>query len=241
MYTQEIDYFHENTKLAGFVAYDENISGKRPVVLIAHAWAGRGPFVCEKAKALAKLGYVGFAMDVYGKGVFGNTDEECAQLMKPLAENRPLLRERLMAGFDAAKQLDVADSERIAAIGFCFGGLCVLDMARMGTDLRGVVSFHGILGVPDELKNNRIKAKILALHGHDDPMVPPEQVLAFETEMTKAQADWQMHVYGNTMHAFTNPQASNRSFGTVYNKTADQRSWKAMQNFLEEIFYASST
>jgi dienelactone hydrolase len=127
------------------------------------------------------------------------------------------------------------DDSRIAAIGFCFGGLCSLDLARAGADLKGVVSFHGLLGALDD-NSHPIKAKILALHGHDDPMVPVEQVIAFEKEMTKAGADWQLHTFGNTQHAFTNPLANNPDFGTVYQPEADKRSWILMENFLAEIF-----
>ncbi|MDD2800652.1 MAG: dienelactone hydrolase family protein, partial [Methylococcales bacterium] len=128
------------------------------------------------------------------------------------------------------------DDSKIAAMGFCFGGLCVLDLARAGADLKGVVSFHGLLGAPDNLQSNSIKAKVLALHGHDDPMGPIEQVVAFEQEMTKAGADWQLHTYGHTMHAFTNPKANDPAFGTVYQANADKRSWLAMKNFLAEVF-----
>jgi len=136
----------------------------------------------------------------------------------------------------AAKQLSWVDASQCAAIGFCFGGLCVLDLARTGSDLQGVVSFHGLLGAPGNTDGNVVKAKVLVLHGHDDPMVSVEQVIAFEQEMTRAGADWQLHCYGNTMHAFTNPLANDPKFGTVYQPDADRRSWQAMQNFLNELF-----
>ncbi len=141
-----------------------------------------------------------------------------------------------MSALNALKLLPWVDDSKIAAIGFCFGGLCSLDLARTGANLKGVVSFHGLLGAPGNTEGNLIKAKILALHGHDDPMVPVEQVIAFEKEMTLAGADWQLHTFGNTMHAFTNPVANNPDFGTVYQPDADRRSWLAMQNFLAEIF-----
>lgn len=147
-----------------------------------------------------------------------------------------MLQRRMEAALAAVKLMPWTDGGRIAAIGFCFGGLCALDLARSGADIKGVVSFHGLLGAPEHTQNNRIKAKVLALHGHDDPMVPVEQVIAFEQEMTRAGADWQLHVYGNTMHAFTNPMANDPGFGTVYQKDADRRSWQSMKNFLEEIF-----
>lgn len=227
--------------LEAFFAFDDAISGRRPAVLINHAWGGRDDFVAEKAKKLAELGYLGFALDMYGKGILGTGPEENAKLMQPFMDDRTLLQKRILSALVAVKLLPWTDESRIAAIGFCFGGLCVLDLARSGADIRGVVSFHGLLGSPEQTKNNRIKAKVLALHGHDDPMVPVEQVIAFEQEMTLAGVDWQLHCYGNTMHAFTNPVANNPDFGTVYQADADRRSWQSMRNFLEEIFSHGST
>lgn len=231
-----INYLDGDTLLEAFFAYDDAIEGRRPVVLINHAWGGRDRFVADKAVKLAELGYVGFALDMYGKGVLGSGPEENAKLMTPFIENRAMLQQRIGAALAAAKLLPWVDDGKCAAIGFCFGGLCVLDLARSGADIKGVVSFHGLLGAPGNTEGKQIKAKVLALHGHDDPMVPPEQVLAFEQEMTKAGADWQVHVYGNTMHAFTNPVANDPGFGTVYQVDADKRSWTAMKNFLAEVF-----
>lgn len=235
--TKVVDYQEGNARLEGFAAYDSKKSGKRPVVLIAHAWRGRDDFVEEKARELAELGYVGFAMDVYGKGILGNNPEENSRLMQPLMQDRQMLRRRLLAGMETAKKLAEVDAQQVAAIGFCFGGLCVLDMARSGADLKGVVSFHGLLQ-PAEIPNKKIQAKVLALHGHDDPMVPPDVVLQFETEMTQAKVDWQVHVFGNTKHAFTNPVANDAKLGLLYNPVANQRAQLMMQNFLQEIFSA---
>jgi dienelactone hydrolase len=229
-------YLHDQVVLEGFFAYDDALVGQRPVVLIHHTWVGRDAFVAEKAKKLAALGYLAFATDLYGQGVLGDTPEACAKLMQPFIENRALLQQRLLVALTAVKLLPWADNQRIAAIGFCFGGLCALDFARTGADLRGVVSFHGLLTQPENLPNPNIKAKILVLHGHDDPMVPPEQVLALQTELSQAKADWQVHTYGLTVHAFTNPTANNPEFGTVYSVSADQRSWQAMELFLAEVF-----
>lgn len=231
-----VSYMDGDVVLEAFFAYDDAVSGRRPAVLINHAWGGRDDFVADKAKKLADLGYLGFALDMYGKGVRGSAPEENARLMQPFMEDRRLLQRRMEAALAAVKMMPWVDDGRIAAIGFCFGGLCVLDLARSGSDVKGVVSFHGLLGAPEHTQNNRIKAKVLALHGHDDPMVPVEQVIAFEQEMTRAGADWQLHAYGNTMHAFTNPLANDPGFGTVYQKDADRRSWQSMKNFLEEIF-----
>lgn len=231
-----IGYMDGDVQLEAFFAFDDALSGRRPAVLINHAWGGRDEFVAEKARKLAELGYVGFALDMYGKGVLGSGPEENARLMQPFMADRALLQKRIQAALYAVKQLPWVDDSKIAAIGFCFGGLCVLDLARTGADIKGVVSFHGLLGAPDNTRGTAIKAKVLALHGHDDPMVSPEQVLAFEQEMTEAGADWQVHAYGHTMHAFTNPVANDPAFGTVYQADADRRSWQAMQNFLGELF-----
>ena len=231
-----VGYLDGDVLLEAFFAFDDSLSGRRPAVLINHTWVGRDDFVAEKAVKLAELGYVGFAVDMYGKGVLGSSTEENAKLMQPFMDNRQMLQKRMHSALNALKLMPWVDDRKIAAIGFCFGGLCSLDLARTGADLKGVVSFHGLLGAPGNTQSNAIKAKILALHGHDDPMGPVEQVLAFQQEMTKAGADWQFHTFGNTMHAFTNPAAHNSDFGTVYQPDADRRSWLAMENFLTEIF-----
>jgi len=231
-----VGYLDDDVLLEAFFAFDDSLSGRRPAVLINHTWAGRDEFVAEKAKKLAALGYVGFAVDMYGKGVLGSSFEENAKLMQPFMDNRLMLQKRIQAALYAVKLLPWVDDSKIAAMGFCFGGLCSLDLARTGADLKGVVSFHGLLGAPGNTQDHAVKAKILALHGHDDPMGTVEQVIAFEQEMTKAGADWQLHTFGNTMHAFTNPAAQNPDFGTVYQPDADRRSWLAMENFLTEIF-----
>jgi dienelactone hydrolase len=231
-----VGYMDGDVQLEAFFAFDDSVSGRRPAVLINHTWAGRDEFVAEKARKLAGLGYVGFAVDMYGKGILGSGPEENARLMQPLMEDRAMLQKRIQAALYAVKLLPWVDDAKIAAIGFCFGGLCVLDLARTGADINGVVSFHGLLSAPGNTQGNAIKAKVLALHGHDDPLAPPEQVLAFEQEMTAAGADWQLHAYGHTMHAFTNPVANNPDSGMLYQPVADRRSWQAMQNFLAELF-----
>lgn len=235
--TRPIEYRDGETVLEGFLAVDA-ATGPRPAVLISHAWAGRDAFVCDKAVQLAELGYAGFALDMYGKGVLGGSVEENAALMNPFIEDRAGLQRRQLAALQAVRGLPEVDPARVAAMGFCFGGLCVLDLARTGADLAGVISFHGLLKPPGNTEGNRIPARVLVLHGHDDPMVPPRDVLALEEELTRAGADWQVHVYGNTMHAFTNPRANDPGFGTVYSEAADRRSWRAMRDFLEEVFTA---
>ncbi len=234
MRTKNITYYDGEKLLEGYLAYNADISKPRPAVLVAHDWSGRNEFACQKAEKLAQLGYVGFAIDMFGKNVIGTTKDEKSALIQPFLENRALLGKRIFAAYETLRKVDAVDTSRIGAIGFCFGGMCVLDLARLGTNLRGVVSFHGLL--PDFGNRQKITAKILALHGYDDPMVPPEQVTEFEKEMTEAEADWQLHIFGKTMHAFTNPNANDKDFGTVYNERAEKRSWRAMQNFFNEIF-----
>ncbi len=231
-----ISYMDGDTTLEGYLAYYKADQPK-PAVLIAHDWSGRREFACKAAERIAAMGYVGFALDMYGKGVFGKDGdiEGNSALMNPLASDRMYLRQRIAAAHQTVLKLPQVDSSHIAAIGYCFGGMCVLELARSGANVQGVVSIHGLL-FPGEVSNEKITAKVLCLHGHDDPMVPPEQVLAFEQEMTSAQADWQIHTYGNTMHAFTNPKANNPDFGTVYKPLAADRAYQSIQNFLAEVF-----
>lgn len=231
-----VSYLDGDVVLEAFFAFDDALLGRRPAVLINHTWVGRDDFVAEKAKKLAALGYVGFAVDMYGKGVLGSSPEQNMQLMQPFMADRAMLQKRMLAALAAVKLMPWVDDSKIASIGFCFGGLCSLDLARTGVDIKGVVSFHGLLVAPENVQAQPIKAKVLALHGRDDPLVPTEQVQAFEQEMTEAGADWQLHSYGHTVHAFTNPLANDPVFGTVYQADADRRSWIAMQNFLTEIF-----
>jgi dienelactone hydrolase len=233
--TRAVDYSHAGATLEGFFAYDDRRAQPLPAVLIAHAWMGRDEFVCDKARKLAELGYAAFALDMYGKGIVGSGPEENARLMQPFMDDRRLLQDRIATALETVRTLPEVDGRRIAALGFCFGGLCVLDLARTGADVRGVASFHGLFIPPGNTQGNRIKAKVLALHGHDDPMAPPEQVLALGRELTEAGADWQIHLYGNTLHAFTNPKANDRAFGTVYDETADRRSWQSLRDFLAEV------
>ncbi len=235
MTIQTLNYQDGDTTLEALIAFPET-SEPAPLVLIAPAWAGRDQFACQKAEAIAKLGYIGFALDMYGNAKVGKSNAENSELMSPFMHDRKLLRQRITAALNTAKNLQQADTKKIAAMGFCFGGLCALDLARSGADILGVVSFHGLLSAPQNLPNEKIRAKILALHGFDDPMGPPQQVLAFANEMTNSKVDWQIHAYGNTQHAFTNPQAHDEKLGLIYDKLADSRSWQAMKNFFVEIF-----
>ena len=233
--TRLVEYDCDGTLLEGYLAWDDS-AGPAPAVAIAHTWAGRGAFEEGKARALAEQGYVGFAIDMYGKGILGTTVEENTALMTPLVEDRGLLQRRINRAIEVLREQPEADASRVAAMGFCFGGLCVLDLARSGADVKGVVSFHGLFNPPGDGATRAITAKVLCLHGYDDPMAQPDSLLALAQELTQAGADWQVHAYGHTQHAFTNPNAADPDMGTVYNPDADRRSWQALSNFLDEIF-----
>lgn len=237
MKTDYIDYQDGDTMLEGYFAWDETVSEPRPVVLIAHDWSGRREFACSAAESMVDLGYVGFAVDIYGKGVFGKDGDTAGNsaLMMPFAEDRVKLRARMQAALDAARSLGRVDPDKVAAVGYCFGGMAVLELARAGADIDGVISVHGLLGQGPAASAN-IQAKVLALHGHDDPMGEPEQVLAFQTEMSAARVDWQMHIFGGVKHAFTNPDANDQARGTVFNSAAEQRTKRVIADFLTEIF-----
>ncbi len=236
--TETTDWAIGELGFGGHVAYPENSAGKlRPAVLVFHAWAGQGDFERTRASELARLGYIGVAVDVYGKGKRGTNPGECSALMSPLVEDRELLRTRVVASLEAVCALPRVDSSAVAAIGFCFGGMCVLDLARSGADVAAVVSFHGLLG-PSGLEPQPIGSKVLVLHGFDDPMAKPEALVALGHELTSAGADWQAVAYGQTMHAFTNPAAANPSFGIVYNPVAERRSLAAMESMLAESLTA---
>ncbi|MDI1352261.1 MAG: dienelactone hydrolase family protein, partial [bacterium] len=227
---------HDETELLGFLAYDDKSDKKMPAILVAPDWSGKNEFACNKAKILADMGYLGFALDMYGQGRIGSTVDEKKALMEPLINDRAFLRDRVRSAYDAVLAMPQVDKNHIAIIGFCFGGLCALDLARSGADLKGAVSFHGLLNKPEPLKVENIKAKILVLHGYEDPSVSPEQVNLFCQEMQDADVDWQIHMYGQVQHAFTNPQAHDVQAGLVYNPLAAKRSWQAMSNFFQEIF-----
>lgn len=234
--TRTIEYRDHDILLEAYMAYEDTGSDRRPGVLVSHAWAGRSEFEENKAERLAELGYVGFALDLYGKGVQGSNPQQNQALMQPLLDDRSALQQRMQLALEVLKKQKEVDGNRTAAMGFCFGGLCVLDLARSGVELGGAASFHGLLGAPGNTTDNKIKAKILIMHGWDDPMATPDKVLAVADELSSMGADWQIHAYGNTVHAFTNPAADNAEMGTVYDASADRRSWQSLQLFLAEVF-----
>jgi len=234
MRTEHVSYTEGDVAFDAFVARPER-AGPAPAVLVAHAWGGRDRFAEDKARALAELGWVGAAIDLYGVGRRGTDRESSGALMNALIADPPELRRRLTAAFQTVRGLDGVDPDRVGMIGFCFGGLCAILGARMGLPLRGVVSFHGLLKVGEPLEATP-RARILVLHGQDDPMVPPSDVGAFAAEMKRIGGDWALHAYPGVMHAFTNPNANDPDFGTVYDAEADRRSWASMRRFFDEVF-----
>jgi dienelactone hydrolase len=240
IHTEKIQYKHDGKTLEGYLAYDDAAKGKRPGVLVVHEWTGHNPYVRKRAEQLAKLGYVAFALDMYGKGVLAKSRDEAAKLSAPFKADRKMMRERATAGLDVLRKQPQVDTGRLSAIGYCFGGTTVLELARSGADLAGVVSFHGDLSSPTPEDAKNIKAKVLVLHGADDPFVPSKVVAAFEKEMRDAGVDWELVMYGGAVHSFTNPDAGNNNkSGAAYNAKADHRSWEAMKTFFNEIFKKS--
>lgn len=231
----DFDYEFGGNTYQGFIARPAT-GGDSPLVLVSHAWGGLGDHEKEAAERLARLGYTGFAIDVYGKGQRGETAEECQALMNPLVGDRDELQARLKASLSTGLDLGDIDQSRAAIIGYCFGGLCAFDLARTGADIRGAVSFHGLFAAPGNQTGTKITSKVLALHGWSDPMATPEHVIEFGKEMDSKGADWQVHAYGDTFHSFTKKAANDRANGQEYSPNADRRSWRAMQNFLEEVF-----
>jgi dienelactone hydrolase len=235
--TKTIEYQQGDTTLEGALVYDDAVKGPRPGVLIVHQWLGLTDYEKHRAQMLAELGYVAFCADIYGKGVRPkDTKEAGVQAMKYKAD-RPLLRARVNAGLDVLKKSELVDTRRVAAIGYCFGGTTVLELARSGADLNGVVSFHGGLDSPTPADGKNIKCKVLVCHGADDPTEKPGDFAAFQQELREAHVDWQLNEYGGAVHSFTQPMAGNdNAKGAAYNERADKRSWRDMQGFFAEIF-----
>lgn len=242
MRNETIAYHVDGQEFIGYLAVSDVIEGRRPAVIIAPAWRGLDDFAKEKAKILAEMGYVAFAADLYGSGKVAQNDQECLSLMTPLFLDRPLLQKRIGAAFELISRHPLVESTKIGAIGFCFGGLTVIELLRSGVPVNGVVSFHGVLGNQLGDKKARtvpiksdIKGSLLILHGHDDPSVSDADIKAIQKEMTDANVDWEMDIYGHTMHAFTNPAARDSAHGKMYHPVSAQRAWLAMKHFFESI------
>lgn len=234
--TQSVEYRQGDTTLEGFLAYDDSLSGKRPGVLVVHQWLGLTDYEKHRAEQLAQLGYVAFCADIYGKDSRPKNVQEAGALTGKYKNDRPLLRARVNAALDTLKKNERVDAKNVAAIGYCFGGTTVIELARSGAELNGVVSFHGGLDSPAPADGKNIRCKILALAGADDPFQKDSDLTAFENEMRDNKVDWQIVFYGGAVHSFTQPNPGFENPGAKYNEKADKRSWQAMKDFFAEIF-----
>lgn len=236
---ENITYTGDNTTMDGYVVYKDSVQGKRPAVLVVHEWWGLNDYAKMRARQLAQLGYIAMAVDMYGNGDTASDPQGAGKLAKPFYENPQLTKTRLDAALQKLKTYPQVDTNNIAAIGYCYGGYVVLNAAKLGEPLKGVVTFHGDLsGVkPDK---NLLKAKILVLHGEADPIVKPEAVAEFKKQMDSVGADYTFKSYPNAKHAFTNPNAdaveSKYHIGVGYNAEADKQSWEEMKKFLQSLF-----
>jgi len=232
----KVEYKQGDTTCEGLLVYDDIFQGKRSSVLIAHQWKGLTDYEKMRGEMLAMRGHVVLCADVYGKGVRADNPKDAGALAGKYKGDRALLRARINAALDFLRKQERVKPDQIAAIGYCFGGTTVLELARSGADVKGVVSFHGGLSSPTPDDAKKIKGKVLVCHGADDPNVPPAEVLAFQKEMRDAKVDWQFVTYGNAVHSFTDQNAGNdNSKGVAYNKDADVRSWREMKMFLDEV------
>jgi dienelactone hydrolase len=233
--TRPLPYRHDDTDFEALLVSAAGASS-RPAVILFPTIMGRADLELGFARRLAELGYAGIVTDLYGVENIGRSREECRGLMNALLNDRPRLQSRLATLLETVRGQAEVDPARVAAIGYCFGGLCALDLARTGADLKGVASFHGLFTPPGNMGGTPIRAKVIVFHGWDDPMVPPADVEALGRELSEAGADWQIHAYGQTMHGFTNPGANSPENGLQYDPVAEARSWRSLVAFLEECF-----
>ncbi len=237
---EEIEYKAGDTVLKGYLVYDDSIAGKRPAVLVVHEWWGHNEYARKRARMLAELGYTALAVDMYGDGKQADHPDHAGKFAGEVMKNMEVATARFQAGVRLLEKHKTVDPQKIAAIGYCFGGTIVLQMARLGTSLNGVVSFHGNLATATPAKSGQVKTKVLVLNGAADPFVPPEQIAQFKKEMDDAGVDYKFVSYEGAKHGFTNPDAD--AFGKKfnmpleYNALADQQSWAEMQQFFKKIF-----
>lgn len=233
---KNVEYRDGDILLEGYFVYDDSVQGKRPGVLVVHEWWGLNDYIKRRARQLAETGYSVFAVDMFGKGIVTNDPDEASRLAGQF-KDKNIMRRRIKAGLDVLAGHDLVDSRQLAAIGFCFGGTTVMELAYSGADIKGAVSFHGSLPIPSLGDIDRIKAGILVLHGYDDPFVSSERIALFQKSMKEARADWQLVVYGGAKHGFTNPDADKVHIdGIAYNEKAAFRAWNLMKAYLQEIF-----
>lgn len=236
IHLETLEYKDEGTTCVGTLVHDNAHPGRLPGVLLCPTFWGAEALARRTATQIARLGYTVLVMDPYGDGKVAQDRDEATKLMMTLVNDRALIRRRAGAALKTLRYHRRADGSHLAAVGYCFGGLVALELARDGADLRAVVSFHGILDNGGAKPAEAIKPSVLVLHGAEDPLVPPPQMAAFMDEMRASKADWQVVHYGGAVHAFTNPDAADHSFGTVYQEAADRRSWRLMASHLEEAF-----
>lgn len=238
--TREIDYTAGDTQLKGYLAYNDAIEGKRPGILVVHEWWGHNSYVRKRAEMLAGLGYTALAIDMYGDGKTAVHPEEAGRFAGEVRKNMPVARDRFQAAMQILKNEQTVDPGKIAAIGYCFGGGIVLEMARSGFELDGIVSFHGTLTTAHPARPGEVIARVLVLNGADDPFIKAEDIESFKKEMEAAGVNFQFVNYPGATHAFTNPDADRfgKEFNLplAYNQEADEKSWQAMQEFFKEIF-----
>lgn len=234
-----ISYTGDNISMNGFVAYDENKEGPRPAVIIIPEWWGLNDYPKERAKQLAALGYFAMAIDMFGNGKTADNPDSAGKYVLPFYSDPKMTQRRFDAALAKLKSYSQVDTSKIAAIGYCFGGAQVLNMARLGENLKGVVSFHGnLMGVPAD--KNTLKAAILVCHGSADPFVPAAEVGKFKKEMDSVGANYTFKAYENATHAFTNPASTENgkkfNLPIAYNAAADSASWQDMKTFFDKIF-----
>lgn len=239
--TRKVEYQHGSATCEGVLVRSETLPVPAPTVLVCHGMEGRSEALFDLVVPhLLGWGYQAFMVDLYGKDTIGAAPEDLAPLMQRFFDDRPMLAERLSAVVTTASGLAEVDQSRMAAIGFCFGGLCVLDMARIGLPVTGVASFHGVLQPAPVRVRQPVSSKIAIYHGWDDPFAPPEDVAALASELTTAHADWQLQAFGHTCHAFTAPQANDPAAGIQYHARSAERAWTGLQGFLTECLTPSS-